>query len=639
MSSKFAYEALQSPSAEIRLLELLPGVGRARLQCRLSTFSMSSLPAYQPLSYCWGCETNPAKILVNGKDFSVTSNLAAALRRLRLPNISCVLWVDAICINQSDNVEKSSQIPLMGKIYGRGEKTVIWLGEHDHETSRAFVMLETMAQYADSAPKEKLVRLHPDKWQLLTKSLRKGSPVIPPEVSNLQLHNPAYWIRKILSGHARTSVFGRPWFTRVWIIQEISASKQAVVLCGKYSIGWDILEKAYEASEYWDEWDDGRYLRTLIEIRANTQAGARNELSSLLLKTAYCNAERPVDRIYAVLGLASKLPTGLEIAIDYTADTIAKFSETTRVCIASTCNPQLVLDVRGRPADYDGLLPSWAWSPQLDPEQPTYQWQFHRGAATRCEFKAAEKLLDNPAIRFSDDGRLLFVRGIVFDNTVEIGPIFGEKKMVYTLSVYPNRVAIRDSHTPLRRFRNLQMSKQIADVTSLELYPRTSETRREAWISFLTGIVAMSDGKPDDYKIKEAMHLEETYMKPFHIMGRGSGELPWSRKMSKNASLRDPQMPRKKLTVTNVRGLKMETALMEYLAKRRVVRTSQGYIGLCNCYTEVGDRLALIEGVCVPVVLRPASGGRWRIIGEAYVYGIMHGELWSSDQAQSLCIE
>jgi hypothetical protein len=143
----------------------------------------------------------------------------------------------------------------------------------------------------------------------------------------------------------------------------------------------------------------------------------------------------------------------------------------------------------------------------------------------------------------------------------------------------------------------------------------------------------MSDGITDEGKAKDAMCLEEAYMKPYHILGRGPGELPWSKK----ASLRDSQMPRIRLRM--LYSNRIEGILMEYFAKRRVVRTSQGYIGLCNRYTEAGDRLALIDGVCVPVVLRPALGGRWRIIGESYVYGIMHGELWSSDKAQSLCVE
>ncbi len=83
----------------------------------------------------------------------------------------------------------------------------------------------------------------------------------------------------------------------------------------------------------------------------------------------------------------------------------------------------------------------------------------------------------------------------------------------------------------------------------------------------------------------------------------------------------------------------MEASLMDYMAKRRVARTSQGYVGLCARCTEVGDRLALLDGVSVPVILRPVFLGRWRLGGESYGYGIWHGELWSEARAQSLCIE
>ena len=143
-------------------------------------------------------------------------------------------------------------------------------------------------------------------------------------------------------------------------------SQHGVVLCGKYLANRDSLEKAYEISELWDQWKDGQYLQTLIEIRTSIQAGTKDELGSVILKATYFQATVPVDCIYAILGLANNLPPGFEIAIDYTADTITKFAEIARVCIASTCNPQLVLDGRGKPADYDGWLPSWAWSPQLD---------------------------------------------------------------------------------------------------------------------------------------------------------------------------------------------------------------------------------------------------------------------------------
>ncbi|GAP87509.1 putative heterokaryon incompatibility protein [Rosellinia necatrix] len=634
MSEKFVHSALQSHSSEIRLLELLPGSSKEKMQCRLSTFPLSSLPAYQPLSYCWGSQTSLTEILVNGKSFFITRNLAAAFRRLRRPDVSSILWVDSICINQADNLEKSTQIPLIGEIYRRGERTIVWLGKHDRLTGRAFAMLEAMANYANTALEEKPVRLHPDKWRILTKTLgKRGAAETRPDGFGSNSHSPAYWTSRIRSGHARTSVFGRAWFKRVWILQEIAMSQHAVVMCGEYVTSWDSLEKAYEISELWDQWEDGQYLRTLIEIRAGVQAGGRDELGSVILKAARFQATVPVDRIYAVLGLANSFPPGFEVAIDYNADTVTKFAEATRVCIASTGNLELVLDGRGRPADYGGSLPSWAWSPQLDPEQPAYQWQFHRAAATKCLFTAAKNEFGKSGIRFSNDGRLLFVRSIVLDEVVAVGPIFGDMEIGYAFQATWSKLSIGDHRWPRRHLTHLHKSKQIIDIGSPVPYPGKHETRRQAWVGFLAGIVMMNDGMTDASKVEHALRSEEAHMKPYHILGRGPGELPWSR----DKSLRDPQMPRMRLRM--LYSDRIKGPLMEYLAKRRVVRTSRGYIGLCNRYAEVGDRLALIGGLCVPIILRPVLDGRWRIIGESYVYGIMHGELWSSDKAQSLCIE
>ena len=141
---KFTYIALGSPHLEIRLLELLPGTGKDKVHCRLSA-RLSELPTYEPLSYFWGPPTHTIEIFVNGDSFLVTRNLGAALTWLRRPDAARVLWVDAICINQEDKLEKRDQIPLMADIYQRGKQTIVWLGEHDRRTGRAFAMLENLA--------------------------------------------------------------------------------------------------------------------------------------------------------------------------------------------------------------------------------------------------------------------------------------------------------------------------------------------------------------------------------------------------------------------------------------------------------------------------------------------------------------
>ena len=633
-ASKFTYRPFGSPRLEIRLLELLPGSGKDKIHCRLSSARLPELPAYEPLSYFWGSPAYTIEIFINNESFFVTRNLGAALIWLRRPDTVRVLWVDAICINQEDKLEKRDQIPLMADIYQRGKQTIVWLGEHDRRTRRAFAMLETMAQYVNSVSNEELVRLEPDKWRLLQKAMkRKNSPDVEASDVKRFRFNPVYWTTMIRSWHARMSLFERPWFKRVWVVQEIAMSQHAIVVCGRYAISWSALENAYRMSKFWDEWEDGQRLGLLVEMRTNIQAGRRDEIGKVAQKVFHCEATEPMDRIYAILGLADQLPPGLEIAIDYKADHAIKIAEATRVCLSLGDDAQLLFAWHRKPPAKDSTLPSWAWGLQPDPQQPTPQWQFYHPRTTQNPFRAAGKGSRKSGLRFSEDSRLLFLRGTVFDEIVQTGPVFGSMQMCYGFWRYGSYISISNKRLPKGHALSLYVSKRVADPASLDLYPGTNETRRQAWISFLTGIVMMSDKVTDVQKTREMMRFQDAFMLPFHILGRGPGELPWS----KEIPLRDPEMPR--MNISMFSSIEMKILLMGYMAKRRVVRTLKGYIGLSDRHTEAGDCLALVDGICVPVILRPSGNERWKLIGESYVYGAMHGELWSDKTVGSLCIE
>ncbi|KAK3370653.1 heterokaryon incompatibility protein-domain-containing protein [Podospora didyma] len=122
------YDALDVDTAEIRLLELLPGERDAPIQCKLKTASLQRKPTFEALSYVWGDSTVRRPITVDFDILPVTTNLEEALRALRRLLESRTLWVDAICINQDDVGEKNTQVPLMGKIYSDATRVVAWLG-------------------------------------------------------------------------------------------------------------------------------------------------------------------------------------------------------------------------------------------------------------------------------------------------------------------------------------------------------------------------------------------------------------------------------------------------------------------------------------------------------------------------------
>ncbi|KAM0420948.1 hypothetical protein ACHAPT_011338, partial [Fusarium lateritium] len=123
------YQPLDLKSNQIRMLHLLPGNREDPIRCVLSTALLDDSPKYEALSYAWGDPLDCRPIEVDGKRKSITVNLYHALRRLRYPQDERRLWVDAVCINQDDHVEKSHQVSLMQKIYSSTEKAILWLGE------------------------------------------------------------------------------------------------------------------------------------------------------------------------------------------------------------------------------------------------------------------------------------------------------------------------------------------------------------------------------------------------------------------------------------------------------------------------------------------------------------------------------
>jgi hypothetical protein len=121
--------------ADIRLLELLPSeASDARIQCRLRHYLLFPIQPkwkqdFHALSYTWGNGDQDRFIVIDGKGFLVAENLQLALWRLRLPDRSVFLWIDAICINQRDILEKQEQISMMGNIYSIATNVLVWLGE------------------------------------------------------------------------------------------------------------------------------------------------------------------------------------------------------------------------------------------------------------------------------------------------------------------------------------------------------------------------------------------------------------------------------------------------------------------------------------------------------------------------------
>jgi hypothetical protein len=140
--SQYCYSPLSKGANNIRLLRLMPHANTStettKLQCELFEYSLQDLGKrthlYEALSYTWGGFKNPRSISINKQKLDITRNLHAALLRLRDHSLERIIWVDAICIDQSNLEERKQQVQLMAKIYSKAHRVIVWLGREAANT-------------------------------------------------------------------------------------------------------------------------------------------------------------------------------------------------------------------------------------------------------------------------------------------------------------------------------------------------------------------------------------------------------------------------------------------------------------------------------------------------------------------------
>jgi len=101
---------------DIRFVVLQAGEPTDPIECTLTVSHLEALPKYEALSYVWGSQANPKAIRLNGEAFYVTKNLHQALIRFQKPAESRLIWIDALAINQCDNLERNAQVRKMSAI-------------------------------------------------------------------------------------------------------------------------------------------------------------------------------------------------------------------------------------------------------------------------------------------------------------------------------------------------------------------------------------------------------------------------------------------------------------------------------------------------------------------------------------------
>jgi hypothetical protein len=606
----YSYQPLNEAIQEIRLLNISPGLDHEEIRCGLVHVPclQQQLPKYVSLSYCWGKSDNSNTILVDGIRFVVTDNLYAALFEFRRQHYQ-LIWVDAICINQNDVHEKGHQILRMVDIYKYSQKTIAWLGsDGSGNAESAFNCLSKISQCSEDSQKARF------------KHLRN---------SMKQRHH--LWKSSL------GPFFALPYWKRTWIIQELALSPTVVIWWGKHPLTLDVLvpslKKLCREYSVFRVLDGFAEVDCILKIR-NLTEGVRKgtKCSSLSLHKALCLSSlsmtsEPLDKIFGVLGLCRdgrdlvpqpRYEQTLENLLHDMAISNLLHYKHMKGRLDSICvdNPSLPR----RPE-----LPSWVtdW---------TNTWQ-SLGASrlTYNKYKACGHSISNPKI--STDRSTLSVNGYLFDT-------------IHSMSV----IECQEVHDHRTEFLKALYGKTEFDIPH-NVYGAENNLYNAIWFSILdqcpsTPWSETMELVPCSWALKRLWSKSGKTILSKRSMGTKSrvcaigSFLVYGRPLSEWAQYCDPDIspPKIKLPQKNILYHGAPATVNDILASfinalalfklcRRILVTGMGYIGRAHKQACVDDSICLLEGCTVPVILRPCEGG-YKLIGEAYVHGIMKGEFW-----------
>jgi hypothetical protein len=281
---------------------------------------------YEALSYTWGNQYSKQTVFCRNPPsvLEVTQNCYSALRRLRNDSIRC-LWIDAICINQNDDNERSAQVRMMDRVFAMASRVIVDLGE---ETPGSRLLFDELVE-ADQSNK-------------LTGKYTRPRPS-----------------DKIIQ--ELECLFRRPWFWRVWVIQEVIANPCVRIMCGTHQSSWDALEAC-----------DMGYAQTRVSMKEDPPIMRINSpyqlqeyklpdgLWRILLNTRSLTASDPRDRVFALLYL---LGSGLDIRdqlVDYSQSSEVIFTRVGKILLSQVGLKLLTAARRGHARDMPSWVPDWS---------------------------------------------------------------------------------------------------------------------------------------------------------------------------------------------------------------------------------------------------------------------------------------
>ena len=380
MSATFTYSSL--PAGHIRVLQMKRVCSGAVYE--LHTRLLDDQLRFRAVSYTWGSPALTHTINCNGKDLLVTSSVFELLSSPVISNLcdELPLWIDAICINQRDDVEKAHHVRQMCFLYSLAEEVIVWLGQAGSGTDLAMQTIRALS--------EKEAWISPENYSLFaTSEDMLGKAGLASNTKELRC--------------AFGSLLCRAWFRRLWVFQEVVLARRRQVVCGSEIVRWDDFANGMSViarlqvhgfyPTYPDPVSGSQALEGIFEMSRTAES---RKLTQKALKSAFLLdvalrklVTDPRDRVYAMLGLGSSHLCD-KIKVDYSRQGPSAmrrlYIDCAKACIEEDPSLSLLYMLSGR-AKNPGL-PSWC--PDFDAPQsrrllPHRGWRAGVGTAPELE--------------------------------------------------------------------------------------------------------------------------------------------------------------------------------------------------------------------------------------------------------------
>ncbi|KAK4664764.1 uncharacterized protein QC763_506470 [Podospora pseudopauciseta] len=534
--------------SSIRLIRLLPGYPSSPVVVELVTVPLDpgKIPYYEAVSYVWGTSYQQYEIACDGLSMAVSESALLALRRFRFVDHIRLLWIDQICINQQDDKEKSSQVMLMGEIYGTASQVLVYLGEADDTSDKAMDYISERCAQQEEWPRQFVVQ-----------------------------------------------VLSRPWFSRVWVLQEVALAHTSLVICGAKCVPWACFP------EWWtrNELLLGPEVNPPPVLSYGLSVMKRLTLLQQLHNTRHSKATLALDKIYALLALLQP-EDRIGVLVDYSLSTAEVYTSVAKSIIERTKSLAILSGKEEKPYVERERLPSWVPDWGTVPSAVSlglankYLDPFDAGGKPACRVNISIPLNGPPT---------LHCLGITFDTV---------KKLTLS-TMRPGQDAATNNVEVLTDWLDL-ISGSSSSVVS-----ETADYLIDQFNQNLRGVSSYSRSPPQPPKF--AYSLWTT------IQALSTPTL---------------QLEPAELHARNNRG-KPTSDTLKFCYERKLFLTHSGALGLGPPDLLQGDTVAVLLGAPVPHILRriPSSEQNnstnvYALVGECFVDGIMAGEALNHLQDQ-----